>query len=178
MSHPDINNKDILQEIMDEQKKLDRNIIKTHDLFNNNNEIDLTANFDELRRETLGGLYLYIRTLNHAMRMTGPKWWKNQPQLTDENTAEIITGLLKENVELIDITNISMKNIAIMQELFELEDAVREGKSKTIIYDEYIDIIHFVISLGLELGINSAETIREYYLKKNNVNHHRIQSNY
>jgi dimeric dUTPase (all-alpha-NTP-PPase superfamily) len=174
MSHPD--NKDILQEIMNEQKKLDRNIIKTHDLFNNNNEVDLTANFDELRKEKLLQIYSYIRGTTNVVRHIGAKWWKNQQPLTEEHFAETMDQLANDTAELAPLTNISMKNMAVFQELIELEDAIKDGKTKDEIYDEYVDIIHFVISLGL--GINSAETIKEYYLKKNNVNHNRIQSNY
>ncbi len=177
MSHPN-NNKDIMQEIMDEQKKLDRNIIKTHDLFNNNNEVDLTANFDELRKEKLLQIYSYIRGTTNVVRHIGAKWWKNQQPLTEQHFVETMDRLVDDTAELAPLTNISLKNMAIFQELIELEDAIKEGKTKDEIYDEYVDIIHFVISLGLELGINSAETIREYYLKKSHVNHQRQQSNY
>lgn len=178
MSHPIMDKKDILQEIMDEQKKLDRTVIKQFDLFNENNEVDLTANFDEFRKEKLLQIYSYIRGTTNVIRHVGAKWWKNQQPLTEEQFSKTMDQLANDTAELAPLSNISMKNMAIFQELIELEDAIKEGKPKDEIYDEYVDIIHFVVSLGLELGINSAETIKEYYLKKNNVNHHRIQSNY
>lgn len=172
------NIEDTMQEIMNEQKKLDRNIIKQHDLFNESNEVDLTANFDERRRDTLGITYSYIQSITALMRKVGAKWWKIQQPITEEQSSDLLEELVNDRPTINDLSNISMKNIAIIQELIELEDAVKEGKPKEDIHDEFVDIIHFVVSLGLDLGIDSAEKLRQLYLKKNNVNHQRQQSNY
>jgi dimeric dUTPase (all-alpha-NTP-PPase superfamily) len=172
------NNKDIMQEIMDEQKKLDRNIIKQHDLFNASNEVDLKANFDEERNRTLWILYATIRSSVGFARKVGAKWWKQQAPVTDNQLDEIFKDSETSNFEEGEFNNISLKNLAIIQELMELEEAVKQGKPKDEIHDEFVDIIHFVVSLGLDLGIDSAEKLRQLYLKKNHVNHQRQQSNY
>lgn len=43
--------------------------------------------------------------------------------------------------------------------------------------DNYITLMEDFLSLGLELGF-SAEDIEDFYLKKNNINHHRQIANY
>ncbi len=174
------NNKDTMQEIMDEQKKLDRNIIKQHDLFNESNEVDLTVNFDEQRKEQLHAAYKYLKSIVFTIREVGAKWWKNQSPMTEEQSDLFIQrmrDIINSDWDM-QLSNISMKNIAIIQELIELEDAVNENKSKDEIHDEFVDILHFVVSLGLDLGINSADKLKELYLRKNAINHTRQQSNY
>lgn len=174
----ELNKKDVMQEIMDEQSKLDRNIIKQHDLFNESNEVDLTANFGHYRKEGLSTAYSFLKSVVRVMRKMGAKWWKQQEPITEQQLDKSLLEFFNEHPELDIVSNISMKNIAIIQELIELEDAVKEGKPKEEIHDEFVDVLHFVVSLGLDLGINSSEKLRQLYLKKNHVNHQRQQSNY
>lgn len=174
------NNKDILQEIMDEQRKLDRMILKERDLFNLQNQPDLTVNFDENRKQALLISYVHLRTAVKMMRTVGAKWWKNQPQMTDD----VYSGFVQDtnggkffDIDT-DISNISMKIMAIVQELIELEDAISDGKTIDDIQEEFIDVIHFVVSLGLDLGISTQQKVSELYSAKHRINTQRQQSNY
>jgi NTP pyrophosphatase (non-canonical NTP hydrolase) len=172
--------KGIFQEILDQQELLDKRIIKEHDLFDDNNNINLMANFDENRLDSLLTAYLYMRTAVKAMRNVGAKWWKKQESMTDEQyvkfTADLLGGEFLETDT--PLSNISMKIIAITQELIELEDAIIEGKPKEDMQDEFIDVIHFVVSLGLDIGINSEEKVKILYDKKNRTNHQRQDESY
>lgn len=180
MSNNNSNEKGILQDIIDEQRKLDRAVMKDRDLFNSQNQVDLTINFDENRRQALLMSYVHLRTAVKMIRMVGAKWWKNQKQMT-EGDLDVFLSDVKNGRFFdthTDIDNISMKIIAIIQELIELEDAINEGKGFRDVQEEYIDIIHFVVSLGLDLGLSSENTIKDIYSAKNAVNHQRVQSNY
>lgn len=173
--------KGVWQKIIDNQDKLDKRVILEHDLFNKNNNVDLTANFDNNRMDSLRFAYTVLQSTVKYVRLVGAKWWKkNLAPITDEqfeDHKEVFTsGVLNGDVET--LSNISMKNLAIIQELIELEQAVEQDKSKEEIYDEYIDVIHFVVSLGLELGIKSEEQIQQLYEAKNNINHQRLNESY
>jgi NTP pyrophosphatase (non-canonical NTP hydrolase) len=172
--------KGIFQEIQDQQALLDKRIIKDHDLFDDEDNVNLMANFDENRIDSLLTGYLYLRTAVKAMRQVGAKWWKKQEPMTDEQYAKFTADLLGGEFLETDIllSNVSMKIIAIVQELVELEDAILEGKPKEDIHDEFIDVIHFVVSLGLDIGINSEEQIKILYDKKNRTNHQRQDESY
>lgn len=172
--------KGILQEIIDEQRKLDRAVLKDRDLFDSQNQSDLMANFDDKRKEELLISYIHLRTAVKMIRNVGAKWWKNQEPINEEQHAIFFNDIQNGKFFDSDITvsNISMKIMAIIQELIELEDAINEGKDFRDIQEEYIDVIHFVISLGLDLGLSSEKTIRDVYRAKNTINHKRVQSNY
>lgn len=179
MSH--IKVKGIMQEIMDQQYKLDMRVIKEHDLYDNDNYVDLTVNFGDNRKDSLRFAYMVLKSTVKYVRTVGAKWWKKDIRpLTDGQFAQykddFASGVYNEDAD--NISNISMKNLAIIQELIELEQAVEENRPEQDIHDEYIDIIHFVVSLGLELGIDSEEKIRELYEKKNQINHQRINESY
>lgn len=176
----DNNEKGILQDIIDEQRKLDRIVLKDRDLFDSQNRPDLMANFDDRRKEELLISYIHLRTAVRMIRGVGAKWWKNQEHVGEEQHTRFMndTGNGKFFDTDVEISNTSMKIMAIVQELMELEDAVREGKDFSDVQEEYIDVIHFVISLGLDLGLSKEKTIRDIYSAKNRVNIQRQQSNY
>jgi len=172
--------KGVFGKIIDQQKNLDRRIIRDHDLFDENNNVDLTANFDELRNELLKFGYAVQNTIGKYTRTVGAKWWKNLEPMTQGQYNQYRDDFQKGTYleEDIELSNISMKNIAIIQELLELEEAVKEGKTKDEIHDEFIDIIHFVVSLGIDLGIDSEQRIQHLYEKKNRLNHQRQDEHY
>jgi dimeric dUTPase (all-alpha-NTP-PPase superfamily) len=172
--------KGIMQEVMDAQRNLDRTILRDHDLFNLQNQPDLMVNFDDNRKQALLVSYIHLRTAVKAIRKVGAKWWKNQNPMDEAELKMFINDLTNGEFFDVDIevSNISMKIMAIVQELIELEDAIKENKPAPDIHDEFVDIIHFVVSLGLDLGINSEQQLKELYLKKNKTNHLRQESNY
>ena len=173
--------KGIWQQIINNQDKLDKRVILEHDLFDEKNNVSLVANFDINRKESIKFGYSSIKSTVKFIRSVGAKWWKkNLAPITNEENDEIRNDLIDGvyNVEVEGLSNISMKNLAIIQEVLELEQAIEEGKSKEEVYYEYIDVIHFVVSLGLEIGIKSEEQIRELYEKKNQINHTRLNEHY
>ena len=155
-------------------------ILKDRDLFNSENQPDLMTNFDDKRKEELLISYIHLRTAVKMIRSVGAKWWKNQEQVNEEQHAMFFDDI--QNGKFFDsdiiVSNTSMKIMAIVQELIELEDAINEGKDFRDIQEEFIDVIHFVVSLGLDLGLSSEKTIRDIYRAKNAINHKRVQSNY
>jgi dimeric dUTPase (all-alpha-NTP-PPase superfamily) len=172
--------KGVFQEILDQQSELDKRIVKEHDLFDDNNSVDLMAKFDENRIASIITTYLYMRTAMKALRVIGVKWWKNQEPMTDEQHDQFMSDLTHGKFldADIEISNVSLKIIAIGQELIELEDAINQGEPTDKIHDEFIDIIHFVVSLGLDIGINSEEQIKMLYDKKSLINHKRQDESY
>ena len=173
--------KGILQQIIDNQDKLDKRVILEHDLFNDYNEVSLASNFDVNRESSIKFGYSIIKSTLGYIRTVGAKWWKkNLAPITDEDHTLLRENLMngEYNNEVEKLSNVTMKNLAIIQELVELEQAIDEGKTREEIYDEYIDVIHFVVSLGLEIGIKSEQQILELYEKKNKINHKRINESY
>jgi len=75
--------------------------------------------------------------------------------------------------------------LALMVEVAELANATRcfkywsnkESESKEVLLEEYVDIMHFFLSIGLQLGF-SAKEIEEAYMKKNNKNFERQLKSY
>lgn len=172
--------KGILGQIIEQQSKLDKRVLRERDLFNDSNEVDLTANFSTSRKKALTFSYISLRAIIKHVRKVGAKWWKNLDNLTEEDIIrlqdELVNGIgIDDDFEL---SNLSMKNIAIIQELIELEDAVKEGKQLDDIHDEFIDVLHFVVSEGIDLGISSEEMVKKLYERKNKINHQRIDNNY
>lgn len=75
--------------------------------------------------------------------------------------------------------------LALQVEVSELANATRcfkywSGKgaeSKERLLDEYADVLHFFLSVGLALGFTSEE-VEEAYIKKNIENYRRQEQNY
>lgn len=75
--------------------------------------------------------------------------------------------------------------LALMVEVAELANATRcfkywskkESESKEVLLEEYVDIMHFFLSIGLQLGF-SVKEIEEAYMKKNNKNFERQLKGY
>ncbi len=75
--------------------------------------------------------------------------------------------------------------LALMVEVAELANATRcfkywsnkESESREVLLEEYVDIMHFFLSIGLQLGF-SVKEIEEAYMKKNNKNFERQLKGY
>ena len=96
---------------------------------------------------------------------------------TQEDVLKYNEYISSETQEL-ELTNVELINIAIMDELREIADAVRQGEPRDKIVEEYIDAFHFMIQLGLQLGITTEQEINDAYIKKNEINHVRQSNNY
>lgn len=167
----------ILQKILDNQNRLDNRVVDDFQLRDRNGNKDLSINFDGIRYQTILQLYINIKVLMISMKKTNFKWWKVLDKLTRE---EMITMLSTEAIGNFDpntkLSNLSLKNIAIMDEVLEIEDAVNSGEPRERIEDEFADLFHFVVSLGLELGITTEQQIENLYEIKNKVNHVRTDA--
>jgi len=173
-----LNIKGILQNIIDRQRGLQNNIVHTHNLINNDtNKPDLTLAFDTHRLSLLSINYSAISKLLGAMKLASFKWWKNMQPFTQEDVLKYNEYISSETQEL-ELTNVELINIAIMDELREIADAVRQGEPRDKIVEEYIDAFHFMIQLGLQLGITTEQEINDAYIKKNEINHVRQSNNY
>lgn len=167
----------ILQKIIDKQRTLDERVVNDFQLRDRNGNKDLAFNFDAIRYQTILQLYINIKVLMISMKKTNFKWWKNLEPLSRE---EMIKMLSTEAIGEFDpntrLSNHAMKIIAIIDEAIEIEDAVNSKESTERIEDEFADLMHFVISLGLELGITTEQQIENLYDIKNKTNHVRTDA--
>lgn len=75
--------------------------------------------------------------------------------------------------------------LALQVEVSELANATRcfkhwskkGSESKERLLDEYVDVLHFWLSIGLQLGF-APEEVAQAYLKKNEENYRRQRENY
>ena len=75
--------------------------------------------------------------------------------------------------------------LALSVEISELANATRcfkhwskkGSESKERLLDEYVDVLHFWLSIGLQLGF-APEEVAQAYLKKNEENYRRQRENY
>ena len=167
----------ILQKILDNQNRLDNRVVDDFHLRDRNGNKELAINFDSIRYQTILQLYINIKVLMISMKKANFKWWKVLNELTKEDMIAMLSteaiGNFDPNTKL---SNISMKNIAIIDEALEIEDAVNSNESQERIEDEFADLLHFVVSLGLELGITTEQQIENLYEIKNKENHVRTDA--
>lgn len=77
------------------------------------------------------------------------------------------------------------KLLALQVEVSELANATRcfkywsekDSESKERLLDEYADVLHFFLSVGLALEF-TPEEVEEAYIKKNRINHERQEQGY
>jgi NTP pyrophosphatase (non-canonical NTP hydrolase) len=167
----------ILQTILDNQDRLDNRVVNDFQLRDRNGNKNLTFNFDPIRYQTILQLYVNIKVLMVSMKKTNFKWWKNLDPITKEEMTQLLSaeaiGIYNPDLRL---SNVAMKVIAIIDEALEIEDAVNQEESQERLEDEFADLLHFVASLGLEIGISTEQQIEALYNKKNKVNHDRVDA--
>lgn len=166
----------ILQTILDHQSKFDNEVIDNNNLKRKDGSSDLSINYDEIRYQLILQSFTKMRLLMKLMKKTGYKWWKGaQQKLTKEDIQAMLeaeTSGDSYNPQA-RLSNISLRGIAIIDETMEVVEAFEDRESKERLHDEFADLVHFVVSLGLELGINSEDQIKSLYEKKLKVNYDR-----
>lgn len=105
------------------------------------------------------------------------KIFKLQKELDDKIIKERNINFTKEEW-------VKNEVLAIMSELAEILDEVNykwwknpKEINEEALKEEVIDVIHFVISLSLKIGLSSNELF-QVYLEKNKVNIKRQEENY
>lgn len=93
--------------------------------------------------------------------------------------------LKKKNKQLTSKQLLTDTLLALQVEVSELANATRVFKHwsnkapepKEIIIDEYVDILHFFLSIGNQLGF-SVKEIEDAYFKKRQININRVKEGY
>lgn len=93
--------------------------------------------------------------------------------------------ILKNNPDITLKELLTDTLLALQVEVSELANATRSFKhwsrkgpeNKEILLEEYADILHFFLSLGLQLGFSPEETVQAYK-KKNEENYKRQKEGY
>lgn len=117
----------MLQELLNEQKRLNNIIVDNFDDIINSND-------DVIKREWLSKMFIaMICECSEFVESSGWKWWKQIPDWTDE---------VKHNIQV-----------------------------------ELIDILHFLLSSMIIMGMN-ADDIYNLYMKKNKLNEKRQEDGY
>ncbi|MBM7869320.1 dimeric dUTPase (all-alpha-NTP-PPase superfamily) [Clostridium pascui] len=93
--------------------------------------------------------------------------------------------LEKKNKQLMPKQLLTDTLLALQVEVSELANETRCFKhwsnkgpsSKDVILEEYVDILHFFLSVGNQLGF-SAKEIEDAYFKKRQININRVKEGY
>lgn len=92
---------------------------------------------------------------------------QDDPAVQQEFTLEFIDHTIEELIEL-------RRECPIRKDWSSKHD---DPPNKERQLDEYVDALHFFVTIALVNGW-SAENVYDAYLKKNNVNHDRQKNNY
>ena len=108
--------------------------------------------------------------------------WNRQKEL-DNNIFEC-KKVSREStrIERFTALNVEIGELLKEDEIFKYWKDNKKLASKSIEQleksrEEYIDALHFFISIGIDY-FNSPEEMYEYYIKKNEVNHNRLNGGY
>lgn len=111
---------------------------------------------------------------------------KNTLELLFESQKELDNFILEsKNIKITDKELMTDTLLALAVEVSELANEIRSFKhwsnkgasDRNVILEEYIDVLHFFLSVGNQLGFTAREVLDGYFYK-NRINRDRAVSGY